>query len=87
MKRCKNCCFYRATGEEAGECKIFKMKFYAYNICSHYVSVEDKRHYTAVLLQHNRWRRDQHVPSIYKPVDATELGWAIDFAVEYLKHT
>lgn len=29
--------------------------------CDQYVSEQTKRHYTAVLIQHNRWRRDQNV--------------------------
>lgn len=43
------------------------------------------RHYIAVLIQANRYRRDRHVPSIYRMPDPTELGNAIDFAVETLK--
>ena len=43
------------------------------------------RHYIAVLIQANRYRRDRHVPSIYRMPDHTELGKAIDFAVETIK--
>lgn len=38
----------------------------------------------AVLLQANRWRRDDHVPSIYRMPDPKELGEAIDFAFDYM---
>ena len=50
-----------------------------------YVSREQMRHYRAVLLQANRYRRDQHVPAIYKMPNPTELCKAIDFAVKYIK--
>ena len=43
------------------------------------------RHHVAVLIQANRYRRDQHVPSIYKMPNPKELGKAIDFAVDYIK--
>jgi hypothetical protein len=44
------------------------------------------RHYIAVLIQANRYRRDGHVPSIYRMPDPTELGKAIDFAIKTLKN-
>ena len=44
-----------------------------------------RRHYIAVLLQANRWRRDSNVPSIYRMPDPKELGRAIDFAVDYMR--
>ena len=50
-----------------------------------YVSREQMRHHIAVLLQANRYRRDDNVPSIYRMPNPTELGKAIDFAVEYMK--
>ena len=43
------------------------------------------RHYLAVLIQHNRWRRDNEIPNSRKPVDVRELGKAIDFAIDYVK--
>lgn len=39
----------------------------------------------AVLIQANRYRRDPHVPGIYKMPRPVELGRAIDFAVKYIK--
>lgn len=53
--------------------------------CGEFVSREEERHYRAVLLQANRYRRDQHVPSIYRMPDPKELGKAIDFACEYMR--
>lgn len=53
--------------------------------CSGYVSERQMRHYMAVLLQHNRWRRDLHVPSIYRMPDPKEFGKAVDFACECMR--
>lgn len=50
-----------------------------------YVPEGVKRHYLAVLLQANRYRRDQHVPSIYRMPDQKEFVDAIDFIVDYAK--
>ena len=50
-----------------------------------FVSNEEKRHYMAVLLQHNRWRNDENVPPSRRMVDSIELGEAMDFAVRYMK--
>lgn len=46
---------------------------------------KEKRHYLAVLLQHNRWRRDNHIPNARKMVNPTELGKAIDYAIKDIK--
>lgn len=45
------------------------------------------RHYIAVLIQANRYRRDDHVPSAYRMPNPTELGKAIDYAIRELKTT
>lgn len=37
-----------------------------------------------ILELHNLWRRDNHVPSKYEMVNPTELGIAIDTAVDAL---
>lgn len=50
-----------------------------------FVSRKQMRHYMAVLLQANRYRRDPNVPAIHKMPRPTELGKAIDFAVKYMK--
>ena len=51
----------------------------------HFISKEEMRHYLAVLIQHNRWRRDDHVPNSRKMVSPKEIGKAIDFAINYIK--
>jgi hypothetical protein len=61
------------------------MKHCGSHACMDYTSVEEMRHHVAVLLQANRYRRDGNVPAIYRMPDPTELGKAIDFAVEYIK--
>ena len=53
--------------------------------CKGYVSRQEMRHHMAVLIQANRYRRDQNVPSIYRMPNPTELGKAIDFACKYMK--
>lgn len=35
----------------------------------------------SILIKHNKWRRDNHVPNQYEMVNPTELGIAIDTAV------
>lgn len=37
-----------------------------------------------ILELHNLWRRDNHVPNKYEMVDPTELGIAIETAIEAL---
>lgn len=53
--------------------------------CGRYVDHADLRHAVAVLIQHNRWRRDQHVPNYCMPVNPVDLGKAIDLVVDYTK--
>lgn len=53
--------------------------------CENFISREDKRHYMAVLTQHNRWRRSDEVPNHCRMVNPTELGKAIDFVLNYIK--
>lgn len=59
--------------------------------CSHichigkFVSREKMRHYMAVMLQFNRYRRDDNVPAIHKMPDPKEFGEAIDFAYKFIK--
>lgn len=45
----------------------------------------EMRHHMAVLLQANRYRRDDSVPAIYRMPDPKELGRAIDFAYRFIK--
>lgn len=89
-KCCGNCCwFYAEVTDGDGFCaNLFAEMTYCEDECSipsEYVSKEQMRHYMAVLLQANRYRRDNHVPAIYKMPDPKELGRAIDFSYKYMK--
>lgn len=53
--------------------------------CSRHINRKELRHHIAVLLQHNRWRRDNSDVNARRMVNPTELGKAIDFAIEILK--
>ena len=37
-----------------------------------------------ILIKHNLWRRDQHIPNKYEMVNPIELGIAIETAIEAL---
>ena len=37
-----------------------------------------------ILELHNKWRRDTHIPNKYEMVDSSELGIAIETAIEAL---
>lgn len=37
-----------------------------------------------ILIKHNKWRRDNHVPNKYEMVNPTELGNAIEVAINAL---
>lgn len=96
-ERCCGCCWFKHEDTEGfGICYGSKYAI-GYHIenegfprcnqtaCGKYVSNELMRHHMAVLLQANRYRRDEHVPAIYKMPDPKELGRAIDFAVLYMR--
>lgn len=38
-----------------------------------------------ILIQHNKWRRDNHIPNKYDMVNPTELGKAIEVAINVMK--
>jgi hypothetical protein len=38
-----------------------------------------------ILIHHNAWRRDDHVPNNHNMVDPTKLGIAIDVAIKILE--
>ena len=89
-KYCGNCCwFYAEMTDGYGFCACnvlaFADRYCGHKACERYVSCQEMRHHMAVLLQANRYRRYQHVPSIYRMPDPTELGKAIDFSVKYMK--
>ena len=89
-KYCGKCCWFYAEDTYGFGCCPFR--FAEVHECGQkcevplkYVSKEQMRHYQAVLLQANRYRRDDNVPSIYRMPNPRELGKAIDFAVQYMK--
>ena len=88
---CGNCCWFKHENADGwGTCYVTPLNDFCNcemraEKCFRYVSNEQMRHHMAVLLQANRYRRDQHVPAIYKMPNPKELGEAIDFAVGYMK--
>jgi len=95
-KCCGNCCwFYLEQTNGEGFCIQQKKEWDDGMLCDdvcqdmgkgiRYVSRQEMRHYIAVLIQANRYRRDQSVPPVYRMPNPTELGKAIEFAVEYIK--
>lgn len=89
-KCCGNCCwFYAEETDGWGQCILQDYdlnSMHCSDMCEDdYISREEMRHHMAVLLQANRYRRDQNVPPIYRMPNPIELGKAIDFAVKYMK--
>ncbi len=90
-EKCCGCCcwFYGEDTYGYGSCPFqFAVTRECGNPCnieSEYVSKEQMRHYLAVLLQANRYRRDNNVPAIYRMPRPKETGKAIDFAYKYIK--
>lgn len=89
-KFCGECCWF--YGEDTDGYGLCPFRLAELQRCSDkcqiiekYVSKEDMRHYQAVLLQANRYRRDDNVSSIYRMPDPKELGMAIDFAYQFIK--
>ena len=87
---CGVCCWF--YGEDTYGYGVCPFDFGECHECGQRCGVEERfvgkermRHHMAVLLQANRYRRDGHVPSIYKMPNPKELGEAIDFAVEYMR--
>ena len=89
---CGSCCWFKYEDTDGNGMCVSRYNEYLSNprhcsdgACKGYVSVEEMRHHVAVLIQANRWRRDQNVPSIYRMVNQKEFGRAIDFAIDYIK--
>ena len=89
-KFCGECCWF--YGEDPYGYGTCPHRFAELQRCSDkcpisekYVSKEDMRHHMAVLLQFNRYWRDDHVPAIYEMPKQGEIGKAIDFAIRYMK--
>ena len=89
-KCCGNCCwFYAEVTDGSGLCITnpdWPYRDCGGASCENFVSRGDMRHYRAVLLQFNRWRRDDHFPSIYTMPDVKDIGKAIDFACRFIKN-
>lgn len=91
-KCCGNCCWFKHEDTDGwGMCYSNRNQYLANPrhcsdaSCNAYISRQTMRHHLAVLICHNRWRRDNHVPSIYKMQDPKEIGKAIDFVIDYIK--
>lgn len=92
-KCCGNCCWFcfectDGDGQcvEVGDDGYPMMSTFCNSeACGRYISRQQMRHHMAVLLQANRYRRDDNVPAIYRMPNPTELGKAIDFSVKYMK--
>lgn len=88
-KSCGECCWFYA--EDTGGYGLCPLALMESKRCDEpctegkFVGREDMRHHRAVLLQANRYRRDDHVPAIYRMPDPKEFGRAIDFSVEYMR--
>lgn len=87
-KYCGECCWF--YGEDTYGYGFCPFRFAETHECGQkcevplkYVSKEEMRHHMAVLLQFNRYRRDDE--SIYRCPNPTEIGEAIDFAYRYMK--
>ena len=89
-KCCGNCCWFKYEETDGwGQCVMQDIcdSMHCSDLCTtdEYVSNEECRHYIAVLIQANRYRRDNNVPAIYRMPDPKDLGQAIDFAIKYIK--
>lgn len=94
MKRTDKCCggcthFKYECTDGSGWCEKGDTKTYCDfgRTCSSFSNDEEaiRRHHIAVLIQANRYRRDDNVPSIYRMPNPRELGKAIDYAIKYMK--
>ena len=88
-ERCGNCCFYEMPNTDTGWGECHKPKGGMYcrpnDICRRHTSKEEAKHYLHILIEHNKWRRDDNVPNSCTMQDPKEIGKAIDFAVDYIK--
>lgn len=86
---CGECCWF--YGEDTYGCGVCPFQFAELRTCDEpcninkFISKQQMRRYLAVLTQANRYRRDRHVPAIYKMPNLKDLGEAIDFAIKYVK--
>ena len=86
---CGECCWF--YGEDTYGCGVCPFQFAELRLCDQpcninkFISKQQMRHHLAVLTQANRYRRDRHVPAIYRMPNPKELGKAIDFSINYIK--
>lgn len=94
MRRTDKCCgsctyFKYECTDGSGWCEVGDIKTYCGfgKNCKDYADEEEaiRRHHIAVLIQANRYRRDDNVPSIYRMPNPRELGKAIDYAIKFMK--
>ena len=92
MKQTKNCCdncyFYEHPIIDAGwgECHHTEGIYCNPNsVCYRHITKEQAERYAYVLSEHNKWRRDEHVPNSLPMQDPTELGLALDFAIDVIR--
>lgn len=85
---CCGCCWF--YGEDTYGYGFCPYRFADVQTCGQkcevplkYVSIKEMRHHMVVLLQFNRYRRDDE--GIYRCPNPTEIGEAIDFAYRYMK--
>lgn len=50
--------------------------------CDNEMSIEEAM---LTLICHNKWRRDSHIPNMYEMVNPTELGKAIEVAINSME--
>lgn len=86
---CGECCWF--YGEDTYGYGVCPFQFAELRLCdlpcniNKFISKQQMRHHLAVLTQANRYRRDQHVPAIYRMPNPKDLGKAIDFSINYIK--
>ena len=93
MKQTKNCCgncyFYEHGNSDTGFGKCHNQKggmsCRPNSICYRHITKEQAERYAYVLNEHNKWRRDEHVPNSLPMQDPKELGLAIEFATDVIR--
>ena len=93
MKQTKNCCgncyFFKHGNSDTGFGKCHNpnggMSCRPNSVCYRHITKEQAERYAYVLNEHNKWRRDEHVPNSLPMQDPTELGLALDFATDVIR--
>lgn len=90
---CGNCCWFQdedrngwGTCLKASEFNMANGLTHRSGICKkEYISVKEMRHYIAVLILHQRWRRSDKPTGFYQMQNPIEIGKALDFVINYTK--